>query len=791
MCVSSYEIPHPIYIYIYIYIGIPCIQVYLEKRRLYANAVKRAKNLHRKRVRERLEQEIDNPSSFWKSVRKAKLTGVNGQRNTDLVYDEFGDVKSGEEAVQVWSRHFQEVLNGERTTSSESTANGEEDGLDSDVPHIGEESLNILNADITKEEVDWALQHVRKEGTPGKDGISATMMCSVALNRVWTTLFNLCWKNGLVPSLWKKSIIIPVPKKRGRGPCVTDNFRGISLTSVVYKVLCTILNRRLSLIAEEDGLIVDEQGGFRKLRGCRDQILSLILLAQTRMSGRDNGMFATFVDFRKAYDRVNREKLWVCLKNAGVRGRMLEFLLTSYEDNYCEVKVGEMSGGGFLTSVGLRQGCVLSPLLFSLYISGMVVELRGQGRGVKCNGVVVPGLLFADDTALVSEDANSMRESLECMVRWCDEWGVEINTEKSGIMHLRKRTIERSNIRFAIGDREIPMVAEYKYLGCMIDEFLDLKSMVECRARMGRSALSMWMQRCRSSVGDLHIRTYRKLMAAMVDTVVMYGAEVWGCLGKLQIIEQLQMRGFRMFLGVSRYHPRTALGMEMDVLPLVWEARIRCMLFWYKIMCSPVYEGRLLKRIALEALGNGGGWIRKLRACARHFGWEDLSGESVEGITQSELKDMLRGIAWGSVTEEWGRDLQERPKLSILKSMCESGHRASCACVPNKVHRSILAKLRGGTAPFRIEVGRWRGIAREERICMHCSQGEVEDVYHWMMRCTAWTESRTRLMEEVNCMIDMPNLTDEEVAEFIMDRACTDYQLMKRLEGMWKERFEE
>ena len=60
-------------------------------------------------------------------------------------------------------------------------------------------------------------------------------------------------------------------------------------------------------------------------------------------------------------------------------------------------------------------------------------------------------------------------------------------------------------------------------------------------------------------------------------------------------------------------------------------------------------------------------------------------------------------------------------------------------------------------------------------ICMHCSQGEVEDVYHWMMRCTAWTEGRTRLMEEVNCMIDVPNLTDEEVAEYIMDRAL--YQL--------------
>jgi hypothetical protein len=72
-------------------------------------------------------------------------------------------------------------------------------------------------------------------------------------------------------------------------------------------------------------------------------------------------------------------------------------------------------------------------------------------------------------------------------------------------------------------------------------------------------------------------------MAAMVDTVVMYGAEVWGCLGKLQIVQQLQRRGFHMFLGVSRYHLRMALGMEMGVMPSVWEARIKCTV-WQEIL---------------------------------------------------------------------------------------------------------------------------------------------------------------------------------------------------------------
>ena len=87
-------------------------------------------------------------------------------------------------------------------------------------------------------------------------------------------------------------------------------------------------------------------------------------------------------------------------------------------------------------------------------------------------------------------------------------------------------------------------------------------------------------------------------------------------------------------------------------------------------------------------------------------------------------------------------------------------------------------QVEGGTAPFRIEAGRWRGLAREERICIHCSWGEVKYVNHWMMRCTAWTESRTLQIEKVNCMIDVPNLTDEEVADYIMDRACTDYPLI-------------
>ena len=94
----------------------------------------------------------------------------------------------------------------------------------------------------------------------------------------------------MVPSVWRESLVAPVPKKQSRGTCVTDNFRGISLTSSVSKVLCVILNARLTDVAEGEGLIAEEQGGFRKQRGCRDQVLSLVLLGQTEIVKAAKGM---------------------------------------------------------------------------------------------------------------------------------------------------------------------------------------------------------------------------------------------------------------------------------------------------------------------------------------------------------------------------------------------------------------------------------------------------------------------------------------------------------------------
>ena len=87
------------------------------------------------------------------------------------------------------------------------------------------------------------------------------MISNVILVDCWYELFKLCWE-GMVPSIWKQSVVIPVPKKRSKGPCVTDDFRGITLVSIPYKTMCMIVKERLALVVEERKLVAEDQGGF-------------------------------------------------------------------------------------------------------------------------------------------------------------------------------------------------------------------------------------------------------------------------------------------------------------------------------------------------------------------------------------------------------------------------------------------------------------------------------------------------------------------------------------------------
>ena len=197
---------------------------------------------------------------------------------------------------------------------------------------------------------------------------------------------------------------------------------------------------------------------------------------------------------------------------------------------------------------------------------------------------------------------------------------MKVNVEKCGVMHLRRKGVKRSDERFHVGGEEIKVMEEYKYLGCVVDEYLSNVRMVEERAKAGAKALSDWLRWCRATVGEVKGATFVRLLEMLVELVLLYGVEAWGCRGQLDAVENVQMRAARIFLGVGRRHPLVSLQFEMDMLPVKWEALRRGIEFWVQVM--RMNDNRLVKVVMLEALevGSKAKWVKDLQQSLEKLG---------------------------------------------------------------------------------------------------------------------------------------------------------------------------
>ena len=222
----------------------------------------------------------------------------------------------------------------------------------------------------------------------------------------------------------------------------------------------------------------------------------------------------------------------------------------------------------------------------------------------------------------------------------------------------------------------------------MVNEHLQSARMAEERAKAGVRALCDWLRRCRAAVGEVKRSTFMKLMEMLVGSVLLYGAEVWGCGGQLRPVENVQMRVARIFLGVGRLHPLVSLQFEMNILSVKWEAMKRNMEFWMQVM--KMANGRLLKMVMIEALelGSKVKWVKDLWQSLEVYGWKKLNVEALSGLTMREMKLALKAIAWRKVREVWREEARRRSKLVMIGSLKDYECKARCVDIDGgKVER--------------------------------------------------------------------------------------------------------
>ena len=261
-----------------------------------------------------------------------------------------------------------------------------------------------------------------------------------------------------MPEDWQKGIIIKLPRKGDLTIC--GNWRGINLLSVPGKVFCRVLLHRLKAAIER--ILREEQAGFRSGRSCVDQIFVLRTLIEQSLEW-NSPLYINFIDFEKAFDSVHHDTLWNILRSYGFPTKVINILSSMYANNRCCVRHGGQNSEWFQVKSGVRQGCVISPLLFNIVIDWVMKRATSdKPRGITWNGF---GHLededFADDLALITHAHRDMQEKTSNTETEAGTTGLGISQPKSKVMRMNAT----SQLDIVVKGQGLENVLEFIYLG--------------------------------------------------------------------------------------------------------------------------------------------------------------------------------------------------------------------------------------------------------------------------------------------------------------------------------------
>ena len=348
-------------------------------RENFVNNRRNASRVNRRKKRNALNKEIDaidksgregRVKDSYRGIRKIK----NGyQARSKIVRGTDGSVKIQEERVlEIWKEFFYDLLNREERPDIIERA------------HIPEVDMHIEEPTIDC--VRKAIKSLKNNKAPGLDNISAELIKhgGEILEFQLFKLIIKIWRVEAIPNDWDTGNIIPVHKKGDK--TVRANYRGITLLPVCYKVLTIIIKEKLEPYIENG--LGDYQSGFRKGRSTIDHIFTIRQIMEKCWEYNKN-IWQIFVDFKQAYDSINRASLWNIMAEFNIPSKLIKLVKACYNNSKACVQVGQRRTTEFGIKSGLRQGCLLSPILFNMVLEKVKRSIDEIQGGVDIGGVYI------------------------------------------------------------------------------------------------------------------------------------------------------------------------------------------------------------------------------------------------------------------------------------------------------------------------------------------------------------------------------------------------------------------
>ena len=463
----------------------------------------RARNKSTKAIRvakKRLETAVaedskKNPKAFWsyvnsKTKTRSGVPNLNRQNGSTALTD----IDKAEEL----NNFFQSVF----------TLEG--DGALPPPPDYGiAETLDDIV--FSKEDVKNMLDNLNVNKAPGPDGIGPLILktASSALAYPLSIIFNLSMRNSAVPTDWKRALITPIFKKGNKA--LPGNYRPVSLTCIVCKVMEKMIKLKIVQHLEKGNLISPHQHGFVKGRSCITQLLE-VLDIWTEVLDEGGSIDVIYMDFQKAFDTVPHRRLILKAEAHGIGGRLLGWLKDFLANREQRVVVNGTKSSSARVTSGVPQGSVLGPVLFLLFINDLP---NGISNFIK---------MFADDTKLFSEpkhaDDHSLQNDLDVLQDWSEKWLMSFHPEKCKVLKIGR---QKSSVQYNINNVILEETEAEKDLGVIIDNQLSFKSHIASVTAKANKVVGIIRRSFNNLTEDLFVQLFKSLVRPILE----YGHSVW------------------------------------------------------------------------------------------------------------------------------------------------------------------------------------------------------------------------------------------------------------------------
>ena len=461
-----------------------------EEREMYTELYKKQKEKVQAIIKEeiskyenKLTKEIRNnkvkPEKKWKYINE--LRGIDNNQKDLCIYNEKGEkleemqerqavfaqwseIYSGEEnnMSRVWNqekeKRYKETKESQIILKKISKATIMDDG--SIIAKVEEMAIpaNLVEhydmefrvdppiramgkAEIKENELIRKIKELKNKKASGPDGIKNEIWKAIGRNEICRKVLLDCMNNELtepnlpIPPSWKTSITKAIPKVKKP---TAQEIRPIALTDTSYKLLMSILSEKIEKHLMANNQMNECQAGFTRGRRIEDNIFILeYLVEQTRR--RKEILFATAIDFKKAYDSVKRETIIQTMMYFKIDESIINLVMDVYSNDKTNMIIREGMEIQFVITVGIRQGCNLSATIFKMITLRIMNELERKTKGIEIEGGRVRSLFYADDGLLMENTQEETIKTIKSLKQVAGEYGLIINKEKSKIIVFNKK----------------------------------------------------------------------------------------------------------------------------------------------------------------------------------------------------------------------------------------------------------------------------------------------------------------------------------------------------------------